>query len=250
MKCERVEELLIDYLQGEIEPSENRLVENHLQKCHNCSAKFSEFKEIRGAFQSEILPRPSQKVLETLTIKAKQDLSKEKISFWKKWFYSPVLIPTLTTALALMIWIDYKDSNQPQFDDNAEYYSREVMAEKIPQGGKAIIKGQGNFRAADESSGRKQNSAAPVSEIAEAERRRDLAAAPSVRDEFSERQFKSEYKELKKLKESNDEMRYAHREAGASTEDTKEVERLIDEAKKVLELEERGKTRERNFRTL
>jgi len=106
MKCERVEELLIDYLEGEIEPAENRLVENHLQKCHSCSAKFSEFKEIRGAFQSEILPQPSQKVLETLTIKAKQDLSKEKISFWKKWFYSPVLIPTLTTALALMIWID------------------------------------------------------------------------------------------------------------------------------------------------
>ena len=193
MKCERVEELLIDYLEGEIEPSENKLVESHLQSCHDCSKKFSEFREIRSAFQSEILPQPSQKVLETLTIKAKQDLSKEKISFWKKWFYSPVLIPTLTTALALMIWIDYKDSNQPQFDDNAEFYSREVMAEKIPQGSKAI----GNFRAADESSGRKQNEVAPSSEIAVGERRRDIAEAPSVRDEFSERQFKSENKELK-----------------------------------------------------
>ena len=220
MKCERVEELLIDYLEGEMEPSENKLVEIHLQSCHDCSKKFSEFKEIRSAFQSEILPQPSQKVLETLTIKAKQDLSKEKISFWKKWFYSPVLIPTLTTALALMIWIDYKDSNQPQFDDNAEIYSREVMAEKIPQGGKAI----GNFRAADESSGRKQNEVAPSSEIAVGERRRDIAEAPSVRDEFSERQFKSENKELK---ESGSNAEVAFGILGINAESGK-VENTID----------------------
>ena len=204
MKCERVEELLIDYLEGEIEPSENKLVEAHLQSCHDCSKKFSEFKEIRSAFQSEILPQPSQKVLEILTIKAKQDLSKEKISFWKKWFYSPVLIPTLTTALALMIWIDYKDSNQPQFDDNAEIYSREVMAEKIPQGGKAI----GNFRAADESSGRKQNAAASASDTTTGERRRDLPASPSIRDELPEGQIRVDedenYKEIYKTGEALD----------------------------------------------
>jgi len=201
MKCERVEELLIDYLQGEIEPAENRLVENHLQKCHSCSAKLSEFKEIRGAFQSEILPQPSQEVLETLTIKAKQDLSKEKISFWKKWFYSPVLIPTLTTALALMIWIDYKDSNQPQFDDNAEIYSREVMAEKIPSGKFAdkdlALEGSGRIQKQEDSSGFKQNLKSLITNRAVGERRSDVASAPSPSTEdLPQAQIRSDNDEL------------------------------------------------------
>ena len=201
MKCERVEELLIDYLEGEIEPAENRLVENHLQKCHSCSAKFSEFKEIRSAFQSEILPQPSQEVLETLTIKAKQDLSKEKISFWKKWFYSPVLIPTLTTALALMIWIDYKDSNQPQFDDNAEIYSREVMAEKIPSGKFAdkdlALEGSGRTQIEDDSSAFKQNLKSLFRNRAVGERRRDVASAPSPSTEdLPQAQIRSGYDKL------------------------------------------------------
>jgi tetratricopeptide (TPR) repeat protein len=184
MKCERVEELLIDYLAGEIEPSENRLVENHLQRCHNCSTKFTEFKEIRSAFQSEILPEPSQEVLETLTIKAKQDLNKEKLSFWKKWFYTPVLIPTLTTAIALMIWVDYKDSNKAQFDDNAEFYSREVMAEKVPSGKYTekdiALEGSGRTQVKEDSSGFKQNVKSFITDRAVGERRRDVASAPSV----------------------------------------------------------------------
>ncbi len=188
MKCEKVEELLIDYLQGEMEPSENKLVEAHLQSCQICSAKFSEFKEIRGAFQSEILPEPSRKVLETLTIKAKQDLNKEKISFWKKWFYSPVLIPTLTTALALMIWIDYKDGNQPQFDDNAEIYSREVKAEKIPSGKFAdkdlALEGSGRTQIEEDSSGLKQNLKSLITNRAVGERRRnEISNAPPASTE-------------------------------------------------------------------
>ena len=201
MKCEKVEELLIDYLQGEMEPSENKLVEAHLQSCQNCSAKFSEFKEIRGAFQSEILPEPSRKVLETLTIKAKQDLNKEKISFWKKWFYSPVLIPTLTTALALMIWIDYKDGNQPQFDDNAEIYSREVMAEKIPSGKFAdkdlALEGSGRTQIKEDSSGLKQNLKSLITNRAVGERRSDVASAPSPSTEdLPQAQIRSGYDEL------------------------------------------------------
>jgi len=286
MKCERVEELLIDYLEGEIEPAENRLVENHLQKCHSCSARFSEFKEIRGVFQSEILPQPSQKVLETLTIKAKQDLNKEKISFWKKWFYSPVLIPTLTTALALMIWIDYKDSNQPQFDDNAEIYSREVMAEKIPSGKFAdkdlALEGSGRIQKQEDSSGLKQNLKSIFTDRAVGERRRDVASAPSARTEdlpqaqirsgneelsatvgessdtpspsnfgaYNEiesyrdsKNFESESArpgvatrgrdELEKQNELTKEQSYAHQPVGATKEDIEEIERLIEEARKL-----------------
>lgn len=181
MKCERVEELLIDYLSGEIDPAENRLVENHLQKCHGCSTKLSEFREIQSAFQSEILPEPSKEVLESLTIKAKQDLNKEKISFWKKWFYTPVLIPTLTTAMALMIWINYTGDNTSEFGDQQEYYSREVMAEKVPSSKFADnnlgAEGSGRIQARDEFSDVKQNADSPELKRAAREYRRDATAA-------------------------------------------------------------------------
>ncbi|NIP38791.1 MAG: hypothetical protein GWO07_08615 [Candidatus Dadabacteria bacterium] len=208
MKCERVEELLIDYLHGEIESEEKGLVESHLQGCNDCSEKFAEFKEIQSAFQSEILPEPSQDVLQSLTIKARRDLQNEKVSFWRKWFYSPILIPTLTTAIALMVWINVGGNNTSEFGDEPEYYSREVMAEKIPQkeiAGKAIVKGQGNFRAADDLAGHKQNSFA-ASEGTIGERRRDMAAAPpSLRDEFSEGQLRphdERFKEIEKRGET------------------------------------------------
>ena len=196
MKCERVEELLIDYLAGEIEPQENKIIQAHLQQCHNCSTKYEEFKQIQSAFRSETLPEPSKDLLQNLSAKARQDLRHEHVPFWRKWFYSPILIPTLTTAIALMIWINVGGDNTSEFgdfDDQPEYYSREVMAEKIPQqeiAGKAIVKGQGNFRAKDDLAGRKQNAPASASNIAEGERRRD-AAAPSLRGETPERQERS-----------------------------------------------------------
>ncbi len=200
MKCERVEEFLVDYLAGEIEPQENKIIQAHLFECHNCSTKFEEFKQIQSAFRSETLPEPSKDLLQDLSTKARQDLRHEHVPFWKKWFYSPILIPTLTTAIALMIWINVGGDNVSEFGDfnnEPDYYSREVMAEKVPQEeitGKAVVKGQGNFRAKDDLAGRKQNAQSPASNIAEGERRRDNAAAPSIRDEFSQRQFKSENK--------------------------------------------------------
>lgn len=132
MNCDRVEELLIDYLEAVIEPQDKELVLKHLDSCGNCSKKYSEFHEIRAAFQSQSLPEPSKELLDSLTAKAKQDLSKEKTPFWKKWFYSPILIPAMTTALVIMVWVDYKDSIKHSFDDRTGFYSGKVMAKKLP----------------------------------------------------------------------------------------------------------------------
>lgn len=191
MKCERVEELLIDYLHGEIELGDIRSVEVHLESCHSCSVKLSEFKDIRSAFQSETLPELSSNLLEPLTTHAEKELKKDKVSFWKKWFYTPILVPTLTTAIALMVWVNYSGDKHSEFGDEPEFYSHDVMAEKIPA--EAMVEGQGNFRAGDEDSGRILNAELPsAAVIPNTEQRTDIAAAPSVRDEFSNRHYEAE----------------------------------------------------------
>jgi tetratricopeptide (TPR) repeat protein len=79
-----------------------------------------------------------------------------------------------------MIWVDYRDSGQPQFDDTPEYYSREVMAEKVPSGKFADnnigAEGSGRIQARDEISDVKQNAALPNTYRAAGERRGDSAA--------------------------------------------------------------------------
>jgi len=80
MNCERFEELLIDFMDNEIEPSEREMVKKHLMTCSHCSEKLEEFQEIRRRFNKESLPQPSPQVLATISKRARQEVAKDKVS--------------------------------------------------------------------------------------------------------------------------------------------------------------------------
>lgn len=128
MDCKNIEEILVDYIENFLDLDQRKLVDSHLSTCYECSGKIKEFSSIKNALKSEVLPEVSPKVIENLKIEAQQR-SENKSAFWKKWFYSPVLIPVLSTAIAIMVWIDYT-YNQNRSLDNTGFYSRQVMAKK------------------------------------------------------------------------------------------------------------------------
>src|SRR3989337_1335446 len=127
MNCERFEELLIDFM-DEIEPSEREMVKKHLMTCSHCSEKFQ---EIRRRFDKESLPQPSPQVLATISKRARQEVAKDRSPFWKRWFYSPILVPVLSSALALSVWIYYGQKNI-DYSPGETIYSRDAMAKKVP----------------------------------------------------------------------------------------------------------------------
>jgi len=131
MNCERFEELLIDFMDNEIEPSEREMVKKHLMTCSHCSEKLEEFQEIRRRFNKESLPQPSPQVLATISKRARQEVAKDKSPFWKRWFYSPILVPVLSSALALSVWIYYGQKNI-DYSPGETIYSRDAMAKKVP----------------------------------------------------------------------------------------------------------------------
>ncbi|HEX3034004.1 MAG TPA: anti-sigma factor [Thermodesulfobacteriota bacterium] len=131
MNCERFEELLIDFMEDEITPSEKETVKRHLESCPYCSKKLEEYLEVRRKFNEETLPQPSAQVLNRLSGIAREEIERDKTPFWKKWFYSPILVPLLSSALALFIWISYGENNVDLLY-HGKPYSGEVMARKTP----------------------------------------------------------------------------------------------------------------------
>ncbi len=143
MNCEKFQELLIDFIEGEIEPSDIELVKSHLVACQNCSKKMDEVKEIGRVFNVETPTEPSAEVLARLSRMAREELEKGEVPFWRKWLYTPILVPVFSTGLAVFIWISYVQNDVGYGPDDA-IYSTKVMARKMPMAQKPNFPGVRN----------------------------------------------------------------------------------------------------------
>ena len=74
-----------------------------------------------------VLPEPSRDVMARLSKAARDDVARERRPFWKRLPLSPILIPALTTAVALMVWFYYGQGGGGYMDT----MSRDVMARKM-----------------------------------------------------------------------------------------------------------------------
>ena len=128
MNCEECSGLLIDYIEGELTGEELRTLEEHLKDCPDCMLELEHYREIRTAAREEALPEVSVEVLSSLSEAASKSVKKVKEPFWKKWSYSPILVPTLSAAIALSVWFYYGQDGIDGIDTIA---TREVGAAKM-----------------------------------------------------------------------------------------------------------------------
>ena len=135
MNCERCSELLIEYVHGGLGPEERESVAAHLGGCEECSREFEEYAEIRRVVTEEsVLPEPSREVMSRLSKAARDSVAREKRPFWRRLPLSPILIPALTTAIALTVWFYYGQGGGRY----ADMVSRDVMANKMKETGSGI----------------------------------------------------------------------------------------------------------------
>lgn len=127
MDCKECSGLLIDYMEDMLGPEESGAVEEHLRGCPDCTLELGHYREISTAAREGVLPEVSAEVLSSLSEAARKSVSSKKTPFWKKWSYSPILVPTISAAIALSVWFYY---GQTGFQ-GADSVTREVGAVKM-----------------------------------------------------------------------------------------------------------------------
>lgn len=127
MDCEKCSSLLIDYIEGVLDPAEESAFKEHMESCPKCALELEHYSEIQAAARMEDAPEPSEEVLSKISEAARKSVSKSKTPFWKKWSYSPILVPTISAAIALSVWFYY---GQTGFQD-VDTVTREVGAAKM-----------------------------------------------------------------------------------------------------------------------
>lgn len=132
MDCKSFDKVLVDFVEGELDRSETEAALNHLAACPYCSRDVEEYKEIKRILEDENPMKASPELLARISAAARGELAKERQSFWKKWFYSPILVPVLSSALALFIWVSYGQKSLDLFSSGRDIYPTEVVAKKLP----------------------------------------------------------------------------------------------------------------------
>ena len=46
MKCDKIKEILLDYLEDKVDRSDRTKIENHIENCSNCSSQLEQFKTL------------------------------------------------------------------------------------------------------------------------------------------------------------------------------------------------------------
>lgn len=134
MNCEKFEELLIDYIGNNLEPEEMEAVRKHLRICFDCSKVVEDYLLLKKMLREEATVRPSSRVLDGLSQSARWVLSRDRVPFWKRWLYSPILVPVMSSALAMFLWVSYGsnlDLLSPK-EEMSEISAARMVASNVP----------------------------------------------------------------------------------------------------------------------
>ena len=108
MNCEKCSELLLEYMDGELSPGDMALIKSHVEGCPECLREYEDYAEIRRtASEHAVAPDLSPGTVSALSRAAKESVSKGRKPFWKRFAFSPFLVPAISSAIALSVWFYY-----------------------------------------------------------------------------------------------------------------------------------------------
>jgi hypothetical protein len=125
MNCERIEELLSAYSEGELSAAEKSLVETHLQTCRDCAFLYSAIKETRAA----MFGFPELEISEDLRSRLYAiPERKKRFRFSLDFVLKPSLQPVFAAATIFLTLLSFY-----LFNPNKKYIDRSID-QKIHQG--------------------------------------------------------------------------------------------------------------------
>jgi len=139
MDIQQFEEMIIDYLDGNLSGAEKKYFEEALNSSDEYREIFEQYKSIRTVTGSENDLEPPAEVIERISEQVKKSIKKEKKSVFERWFKFPILAPVFAVAIIATLWIsageDYlKNKNIIPVTENSA--SPELMSDYKASAGK------------------------------------------------------------------------------------------------------------------
>src|SRR5438270_10931588 len=101
-KCAGMEEKLLEYLDGRVNPAERRAIEEHLANCSGCRTRCEEFRALWGALDD--LPMISPSSAFDASLRARIAAEPVRQAFWN-WLPSPRLAFAVTALVTMSVWL-------------------------------------------------------------------------------------------------------------------------------------------------
>jgi anti-sigma factor RsiW len=100
--CKRMDNKLLEFLNGRAKPAERRAVEEHLTGCVECRTRAEEFRTLWNALDDVSVLSPSA----TFDASLRARIAAEPVhqSFWS-WLPSPRLAFAVTALVAMSVWV-------------------------------------------------------------------------------------------------------------------------------------------------
>ena len=105
MDIQKFEEMIIDYLDGNLSGVDKNSFEEALNSSEEYREIFKQYQSIRTVTGSDHDLDPSPEVLERISEQVHKTVKHEKKSIYKRWFKFPVLAPALAVAIIAMLWV-------------------------------------------------------------------------------------------------------------------------------------------------
>lgn len=137
MKCDLPIELLSGYLDGELDPQQARMVEEHLKACRVCRMQIEELRQLDGLVRTAEVEEPTREFIFNMNRRVIDRLKKRRrFSFFR---FAPVLVPVAVAALVLIVLVRSPErTTLVDTDDlvrfaDSESRGKEVVAETPPE---------------------------------------------------------------------------------------------------------------------
>lgn len=130
MDCKNIEGILIDYIEHELKPDEQKQVEEHLSACDNCQKQLNELKQLFANLDQE-------RVLEPDWVSIRKKIHEKTRE--KKLMLLPYLVPIAVAALVLFFVFRPRNGKEidlmiPASPSQLVYGSSDRVQEKILAG--------------------------------------------------------------------------------------------------------------------
>ena len=139
MNCNKFEELILDYIQDNLDEKDNVEILSHKNICNKCSELYNQYFSIRTVLNQNDDITLNPDLLENIKTIAKKSVEKERKSFFKNLFKSPVLVPAFGMAIALIFVVNHGQDylrNKTVVDETA---TNSVVEDKIEENISQVI---------------------------------------------------------------------------------------------------------------
>jgi anti-sigma factor RsiW len=147
MSCNRMENKILEYLDGRLKGSERLEVEKHLAACAACRLRVNEFRAVSELLDELPMIEPSRAF--DLRVHARVAAEPVKQSWWAWFMPSPRVAIAAAMLLLASVWIGKYSTNQPQIADdqlpvleNLDVLSNFDVLSELPQPVQADDAGQ------------------------------------------------------------------------------------------------------------